>query len=71
MAIQPVVVFSPASSEGKEVYAAIMTVSCNSPAPKPQITCTFRNRCDKKTSATTDINIISGMLIFWFKYCQK
>lgn len=64
MAIQPVVVFFAASSEGKEVYVAITTVSCNSPAPKPQITCTFRNRCNEKTSATTDINIIPGMLIF-------
>lgn len=64
MAIQPVVVFSAASSEGTEVYAAMTTVSCDSSAPKPQITCTFRNRCNQTTSATTDINIISGMLIF-------
>lgn len=62
MAIQPVVVVFAASSEGKEVYAAIMTVSCPS-ALKPQITCALENRCIN-ASATTNINIIFGMFIF-------
>ncbi|KAM3594530.1 uncharacterized protein V6R79_009437 [Siganus canaliculatus] len=46
-------------SPEEKVYAVETLVSCQ-PGLKPQITCTFQNRCNQTRSASVDINIIFG-----------
>lgn len=53
--------FFAGSSEGMDVYAAVTVVSCHSSMLKPQLACTFKNRCNQETTASIDINIIHGM----------
>ncbi|XP_044022083.1 adhesion G-protein coupled receptor F3 [Siniperca chuatsi] len=47
-----------ASSSELTVYAAQISVSCDSANSIPHLTCTFKNRCNQTRNASVDINII-------------
>lgn len=55
--------FFPASTEGMKKYGAVTAVNCTQ-STLPSVTCNFRNRCNQKASATKDILIINGMVVF-------
>ncbi|KAM6968639.1 adhesion G-protein coupled receptor F3 [Tautogolabrus adspersus] len=46
------------STEESGVFSANTYVGCDRKAAKPQLTCSFKNRCNQTTSASIDINII-------------
>ncbi|XP_031703180.1 adhesion G-protein coupled receptor F3 [Anarrhichthys ocellatus] len=41
-----------------DVYAADVTVSCNQSLNRPQLTCTFKNRCKEERKASAFIDVI-------------
>lgn len=47
-----------------KVYGAITTVSCHASTPTPNITCTFKNRCNQVAFKTANISVIKGMIMF-------